>query len=60
MKPWEFECLEPDQKAKIMALFMVERESEHYYHDESMRIMDAKEQQRQTEKGNIVKHYGKR
>ena len=59
LKPWEFRSLEPKEKAELLALFMVERECEHYYHEESMRLAD-KERDNKAKEGPYRKPYPKR
>lgn len=60
MLPWQFRSLEPKEKAELMALYMIERECEYYYHDESMRLSDKREQQRQAKEGVYARHYPSR
>ena len=60
LKPWEFRSLEPVQKGELFAIWMVEKECEEYFHDETMRISESKEDQRKAKDGVIKRDYSKR
>lgn len=38
--PWDFRALDASRKAELLAMYVVEREIEHYYHAEHTRIAE--------------------